>query len=251
VFSFHTTTVPRWEGRFTRLLNYANVVTFVSGAQLAEIRKRLRIAGDLRILSPATELLRPDPNAQREFSRRHSLAGRFPVLAFAGPLEYPMKVNGVIDLIASLRQVLKKHPTTKLFVLGDGGLRNRVVAAAEEFGDTVDIPGFVDDPRLALSMADIYCHISYQEGLPLSLLEAMSLGKCVLAYPAGGIPEVIDGTNGFLVGSGPDAIAAAILRLAGDPVARASAGEAARETVASSYTWETRLPQIDSIYGLA
>src|SRR5207249_6144210 len=48
VFSFHTTTVPRLEGWFTRLLNRANVVTFVSGAQLAEIRNRLRITGDLR-----------------------------------------------------------------------------------------------------------------------------------------------------------------------------------------------------------
>jgi len=251
VFSFHTTTVPRWERSFTRLLNRANVITFVSGAQLAEIRKRLRIAVDMRILRPATELATVDPEVQREFARKHLLSNRFPVLAFAGPLEYPMKVKGVIDLVSSLQRVRAVFPRVKLLIIGDGSLRDRVASVASGFGDAVEITGFLPDPRPAVSLADVYCHSSYQEGLPLALLEAMALGRCVLAYPAGGIPEVLDGTNGFLVDAGAEAIGLAISRLAGDVDIRSRAGNAARETVAKWYTWEARFPQVNSIYGLA
>ena len=251
VFSFHTTTVPRWHRWFTQLLRRADVVTCVSGAQLADLRGRLRIAGDLRILRPATEILDTDPASQKRFREEHHLRDCFPVLVFAGPLEYSLKVAGVVHLVQSLRTVLLEYPSAKLLVVGDGSLRQRVISAAEEFGNAVEVTGFIRAPRVALSVADLYCHISYQEGLPLSVLEAMSLGRCVVAYPAGGLPEVLDGSNGFLVGSGPEAVGAAISRLAKDPGARARAGELARETVVNWYTWEARLPQIRSIYGSA
>lgn len=251
IFSFHTTTVPRWHRWFTQLLRRADVVTFVSGLQLAELRESLRIGGDLRILRPATEILDADPVAQRKFREEHDLANRFPVLVFAGPLEYPLKVKGVADLVQSLRIVLEEFPTAKLLIIGGGSLKHRISSIAHPFGDAVEITGFVDAPRIALSISDIYCHTSYQEGLPLAVLEAMSLGRCVLAYPVGGIPEVIDGSNGLLVGYGPERIAAAISRLAKDPVLRTQTGKAARETVMNWYTWDARLAQIRSIYGLA
>ena len=250
VFSFHTTTVPFWHRWFSRLLTRANVVTCVSGGQLAELRSELRMGGDLRILRPATELTKADQASQEKFVREHSLEGHFPLLVFAGPLEYPLKVKGVIDLVLSLRTVRREYPTAKLLLVGDGSLRGRVASVAREFGSAVEITGFLTEPRVPISIADLYCHISYQEGLPLSVLEAMSLGRCVVAFPAGGIPEVIDGANGFLVGSGPDAISNAITRLARDSNARIKAGVAARETAARWYTWEARLPQLRSIYGL-
>src|SRR5207249_4763890 len=130
------------------------------------------------------------------------LAGFNPILVFAGPLEYPRKVRGVLDLVRSLALVLKTYPASKLLVVGDGSLRNLVSREARSLDGAVEITGFLTEPRVAISVADLYCHISYQESgsPPLSVLEAMSLGRCVLAFPAGGISEVLDGNNGFLVG---------------------------------------------------
>lgn len=113
----------------------------------------------------------------------------------------------------------------------------------------MSVTGFVPDVRLPLACSTIYCHISYQEGMPIALLEAMALGRCVLAVPVGGIPEVLDGTNGRLVASGPHAVAEGVLRFLANRAVIERLGAAAAETIRRGYTWEARIPQVLSIYG--
>lgn len=251
VFSFHTTSIPFLKSRFVRLLNKAQITTFVSAAQLSELRSALRLGGDLRILRPATRLTRADSSEAQRWANRHGLDGAFPVLVFVGPLEYPSKVAGVVDLITAFREVRRVYPEAKLVIVGDGSLRQRVEEAAANLGNSVTITGFVNDPRVILARADLYCHVSRQEGLPTALLEAMSLGLCVVGSRVGGIPEVIDAANGALVGSEPKEIARTICDLLGDSERRRKLSEAARMTVKRWYTWEARLPQVADIYGLA
>src|SRR5207245_8621335 len=136
-------------------LHQADVVTCVSGTQLAELRRRLRIGGDLRILRPATEILDANPVSQARFREEHHLGNCFPLLVFAGPLEYPLKVAGVVDLVQSLRTLLREYPTAKLLAVGEGSLRQRVMSVAREFGDAVEVTGFIPALRLALSGAEL------------------------------------------------------------------------------------------------
>ncbi len=249
VFSFHTTNLPRSAIRFSRLLRKAHVVTFVSAAQLAHFREILRMRGDLRILRPATDVIPVPPPQRAKWAAEHGTEGVFPILAFVGPLEYPEKVQGVIDLVRSLPRIQSQYPSARLFVLGDGSLRARVALEATRQGARVSITGFVSDPRPALALTDIYCHISYQEGLPIALLEAMSLACCCVASPTGGIPEVITRANGVLVRGGPEDVAQAVCDLAGNAENRRALGLAAQNTIQQHYTWETRLPQVREIYG--
>ena len=251
VFSFHTTSMPIWRPPFVRLLSKAHIVTFVSAAQLSELRFALRLGGDLRILRPATRIIPVDSAEAQRWANQHHLNGVFPILMFVGPLEYPRKVAGVIDLVRAFHEVRARYPDARLLIVGDGTLRPRVEAAAASLHDSVTVTGFMKDPRVALTHADLYCHVSRQEGLPISILEAMSLGLCVIGSSVGGIPEVLDGSNGALVGSGPTAIAQTICELLEDRPRRSRFSEAARLTVEHSYTWEARLPQITEIYGLA
>jgi glycosyltransferase involved in cell wall biosynthesis len=55
-----------------------------------------------------------------------------------------------------------------------------------------------------LNWADVYILPSFNEGLPISILEAMSYGMPIISTPVGGIPEVVDKTNGILVTPGND-----------------------------------------------
>jgi len=250
IFSFHTTPRIRVGVLLRGLLGSTDVITFVSASQMEELRAKLRLKGDLRLLRPAVEIRSIDRNAAIDWTRERGIREAFPTLSFIGPLEYPKKVRGVIDLVASLSIVRMKFPSAQLLVVGDGSLRQKVAGAATVRGVPVTITGFVDRPDFILAATDLYCHISYQEGLPLALLEAMAAGCAVIASKAGGIPEVLDGTNGLLVEPGPTAIAEAILRLAADSAAREKMGRAAVETIRSSFSWESRLPELYAAYGI-
>jgi glycosyltransferase involved in cell wall biosynthesis len=67
------------------------------------------------------------------------------------------------------------------------------------------LPGIVtgEQKNKLVLEADIFALPSYNEGLPIALLEAMAAGMAIITTPVGGIPEVItDGDNGFLVAPG-------------------------------------------------
>src|SRR6266571_989972 len=218
----------------TRSVNEAQITTFVSAAQLSELRSGLRLGGDLRVLRPATRLIEVDPSEARRWANRQGLDGAFPVLMFVGPLEYPSKVAGVVDLVTAFREVRRVYSEARLLIIGDGSLRKRVEEAAASLGDSVTVTGFVDNPRVALARADLYCHISRQEGL------AMALGLCVIGSRIGGIPEVLDASNGALVGSEPKEIGSTICDLLVDAERRKRLAEAARMTIQRWYTWDAR-----------
>ncbi len=248
VFSFHTTTVPRWRNFFARLLSRSHVVTFVSCVQLADLRRALHLGGDLRILHPATDLPKGlTPGEGPPASARFGDA--YPRLAFLGPLEYEGKVQGVVELVRSLYRVQREFPRVKLLVVGDGRFRGMVEREGAMLGSAVEITGYMEDTGAVLDATDIYCHISHQEGLPLALLEAMAHGRAVVATPVGGIPEIIDDSNGLLV-VGEGALSDSLVRLARDPEIRRKLGHAAKEAITEGHTWDARWPTVASCYGL-
>ena len=104
--------------------------------------------------------------------------------------------------------------------------------------------------RALLEHAAVYALPSYDEGLPLSLLEAMSAGVPVVASPVGGIPEVLaDGASGFLVAPGDKgALERALRRLLTERALAARMGAAARETARARYAPERALPVLENLY---
>jgi glycosyltransferase involved in cell wall biosynthesis len=104
--------------------------------------------------------------------------------------------------------------------------------------------------RALFETAGVLALPSYQEGMPIGLLEAMAAGVPVVATPVGGIPEVIaDGVSGFLAAPGDKAALARLLRkLLLDRALGARIGAAARESVRRRCSPERALAPLEDLY---
>lgn len=117
----------------------------------------------------------------------------------------------------------------RAFVAGEGDERARIEQLAD--GRGVELLGVRRDVPDLISAADLVCLPSDSEALPMSILEAMALGRPVVATDVGGTPEQIEHEQtGLLVAPGDVAgVAAALVRLAADPAAARAMGERGRE----------------------
>ncbi|WP_420143855.1 glycosyltransferase family 4 protein [Sphingobium sp.] len=161
--------------------------------------------------------------------------------------------KGVFDLIPAFAQVHRRHPDARLVIGGNGDVaRARAMVDSLGLGDAVTLAGWVDGAGKAalLDQADIYTLPSYNEGLPMSVLEAMAEGLPVVTSHAGGLPELIEnGRNGLLVAAGDrEGLATALGRLLDDGALRRDMGDAARDRIAQGYSDKVILPQLAAIY---
>lgn len=108
--------------------------------------------------------------------------------------------KGTADLIETARQL----PELAFYIYGDGEADEYRSLAQKQCVTNVHFMGWIDSKEKAALFADSGIHFlpSYQEGLPMSILESMSFGVPNLATRIGGIPDVIDSRNGFLTEPG-------------------------------------------------
>lgn len=98
------------------------------------------------------------------------------------------------DLLCAVETLMHRGHKVKLLLIGDGPERAGLEQWMSDHGITRHcvITGFQSDVRPFLEMADVVVLSSRTEGFPLSILEAMSIGKPVVAPAIGGIPEQIE-----------------------------------------------------------
>lgn len=148
------------------------------------------------------------------------------------------------NFLAAARAVLDRHPRAVFLLVGDGPRRAELesLAAGLGLGERARFLGLrADVPRIlpALDLSVLASHPRV-ETLPLSQLEAMSLGIPVVATRVGALDEMVtDGVEGRLVAPGSaEALAAAMLDVLADPERARRMGLAARERVARDYSIE-------------
>jgi glycosyltransferase involved in cell wall biosynthesis len=171
------------------------------------------------------------PNAVPALAAPSSTLER-PVMIAAGRLT-PQK--GFDMLIPAFAQVAARHPHWTLRICGDGGQRKRLEALIldEGLSNNVLLMGPVARLDLQMSEASMYVLSSRFEGLPMVMVEAMSLGLPVVSFdcPTGPREVIQHGRSGLLVPDGDvDALAAGMLELVEDDARRRElgAGAAAR-----------------------
>ena len=114
--------------------------------------------------------------------------------------------KGVDLFIEAAKFVLIKIPEAKFFIAGAGSLKETLIKRAKDLNifNSIYFVGFVDSNLVSfLNELDVVVFPSLKEGLPLALLESMSMKKIVIVSDAGGMPEVVeDGKNGYVVKKG-------------------------------------------------
>lgn len=157
--------------------------------------------------------------------------------------------KGAFDLIRAFTLLGKQVPNVQLDVVGDGEIdKARELAASSP---AIRVHGWIslEEKNELLSNSHVFVLPSYNEGLPMSVLEGMSHGLAIIATPVGGIPELIqNGENGVLVPPGNQpALIAAMGSLATDPAGRDRLRTAAVAT-AEKHSLENYGRQLSTIY---
>ena len=156
-------------------------------------------------------------------------------------------------LLRASKDMLEAHPDAKL-VFGGDGYPERYERLACELGiaNRCEFLGWLTggEKERLFAQAGVYCLPSKNEGLPMSVLEAMAHGIPVVATPVGGIPQVIrDGVDGYLVGvDDVEALSAALLCLAQNPGRRAEMGAAARRKIEREFGIDAAVKRLAAIY---
>lgn len=155
-------------------------------------------------------------------------------------------------LLRAARTVVDSGAKVRFVSVGQGPLHAELEAERDRLGLTEDqfrFLGYVEDPVPVVAGADLFAMSSWQEGHSIALMEALALGVPVAVTAVGGNVEVVrEGVDGTLVPAGDDdALAAAILRLAGDPALRRhlATGAAAR---AEDYDISVMARRLEQLY---
>lgn len=160
-----------------------------------------------------------------------------------GTIATLIEQKGLFDLLRVARRLVDAGAPVKFAVVGEGLLRPRLEAMRAELKleDTVSFVGWVTHAaERTLPVFDVFFQPSLWEAMSIVILEAMAVGKPIVASRVGENPVVIqDGVNGLLVNAKDiDGMASALLRLVGDPELRQRLGAEAARTAAERFSVE-------------
>ena len=171
---------------------------------------------------------------------------------FIGAIGRLVWQKGFEYLIRSIPEILKTAIRTKILIVGDGLLKNDLMALTERLSikEYFVFTGFRNDIKKILSAIDILVVPSLLEGFPMIILEGMAMAKPIIATRIDGIKEqILDGESGILIPPrDPDAIVEAILRLSADKELSQNLGLEGRRRVENEFTVEKMISETERVY---
>jgi glycosyltransferase involved in cell wall biosynthesis len=230
----------------------ADLTIAVSRASAEVVRREESVGAErLRVVPNGIDLdaFRPPAPAAVEAAARELGLEGWRVVGTVGHLH---AIKGHRDLLDAARVVVRARPRTKVLLVGDGPLDRDLMAFAAGRGlaEHVVFAGFRRDVATLLGVMDVFVLPSLNEGMSHALLEAMALGKPVVATAVGGNREVVDAeATGLLVPPGdPAALGRAVLRVLDDPGLAARLGDAARAAVHARFSDRRMAEEYFAIY---
>lgn len=160
--------------------------------------------------------------------------------------------KNVENLIRAAAIVVRTRPETRFAIAGEGPCMASLCKLTADLGLAAHVCflGDVRDVATLLGTASLFVLPSLTEGISLTLLEAMSSGLPVVATRVGGNAEVVvEGETGLLVPSAdPQALAEAILKLAGDDSKCRAMGLAGRSRIERYFDVRSMVRRYESLY---
>ena len=165
---------------------------------------------------------------------------------------FPLK--GHDQLMDAAPEIVKRVPSVRFFLIGDGILLEQLQKRAREYGilENFVFAGLIDRERIPemISAMDVVVHTSLREGLARVLPQSLAMGKPCVSFDIDGAPEVvIDDKTGYLVKAFDNiGLADRITHLLENPELRQTMGENGRRHVDPNFRTEKMVADIAEVY---
>jgi glycosyltransferase involved in cell wall biosynthesis len=245
-----------------KLLRITDVVIAISETQRRDIRQALHVKNNEKIhIVPLGVDYIDEGNSEhyrKAFKRTYQVKSETICIGILGrmvPVKNPLLFLKVAERILQA----DSGKSFRFFVIGEGSelpamkqyLVKKQVPYTEGSDDTpVVFTSWVQNIQNVLDGLDIVLLTSFNEGTPLSLIEAQLCGKPVVAADVGGVRDtMIDGETGFLIqGHDVQKFTDAILQLAGDESLRNRMGEKGKAFASTSFSKQKEVERMREIY---
>ncbi len=175
------------------------------------------------------------------------------------------KTNQVVGIVGRLsvekghkffleaaKQIVEEIPSVQFLIVGEGPLRSKLEEYTRllNLNKNVFFTGYREDIEKIYHLMDVLVSSSLREGLPLTLLEAMAIGRPVVATSVGEVSNLIQHKrNGFLVfPENPDSIARYVIELLKNRELRIKIGKEARKTIQEKYSSKKMVEAYTTLY---
>lgn len=196
----------------------------------AQVRDDLVAAGigtraQFTVVPPGVELPTPATAPQARALLGLPVAG--PVVSFVARLTEVKRPDRFADVALELA---RRVPDVVFAVCGEGKLLPDLRHHLTPLGDQVHFLGWRSDVENVYAASDVVVLTSDNEGMPVSLIEAATMGTAAVTTDVGSASEVVlDGRTGYVTSQAVEEIAAAVERVLTDPALRDRMGDAAAE----------------------
>ncbi|HEY5973208.1 MAG TPA: glycosyltransferase [Geobacteraceae bacterium] len=203
-----------------------------------------------RVVANGIDLSAAPEEASAAVRARFGISPDTVLLGFVGSFLPVKRLSDLLEALAILGT--ETDGSFKCLLVGDGPQRELLQRRSEALGlrDRVVFAGFQADPLCFINAMDIFLLTSEREGMPRVILEAMLLGKPVVASEVTGSAElVLDGVTGKLFPMGkPDQCAEALSSLIADSELRRRMGEAGSERVRQHYSIGSYVSGVEQVF---
>ncbi len=171
------------------------------------------------------------------------------IIGMISRLEYQKRIDKAIEI---MRILVDMNLNTKLIIYGDGTLEDQLKNSIKKknLEDRIEIKGFIQNVSEVLKTFDLILYTSDFEGLPISLLEAISFGIPVVASNVGGHKEIVEEFNCGFVYDKDDLIKAAnyIIKIIEDESLREEFRMNAKNAADNYFTVQNFITKFESFY---
>lgn len=192
---------------------------------------------------------KPDIEAGSKIRKELGINENDIVIGSVGRLE---PVKDYQSLIKAAEKISNKIPGMKIVFVGDGSIKDELKQLSESTGlkNNIIFTGARNDISAVLNIFDIFVLCSIDEGLSNTILEAMAVGKPVIATRVGGNVELVrEGETGcFVPVQNADSLSNEILKLAQDKELRMKMGRAARSVIENEFSLPKMMKNYEEAY---
>lgn len=235
---------------FRQLVRFCSALTVVGPDVARYYIEEMGVPSQrIHVIANGIDLDRFSLAASHESRSRLGLAGENVVFGIVGRLE-PEKDHQT--LLHAFRALVNHRPEVRLLIVGDGSLRGELESRSQSLGleRQVKFLGARADIPDLLAALDVFVLSSVQEGVPLSVVEAMGAGKPVIATDVGGLRLLVKPSiNGLLVPpEDPAALESAMKLLTVNPFTRQEMGSQSIRMARDSFSVSTMINRYQEIY---